>query len=168
MRTDDDTNRRVKELVTGIKIEQHSKRFSALVEELNRLLNSEQIIGRPLNDCQQVVSKCIDRGDFSRWDAACRVLVTRQLCCGLLSEFQRLLFPRATPRRLDLSFDAGVRASSFLLGPRAVQDATGRKACSRPYQDVYAGAIKRLITRSPAVYPQLVLHLRLHERFVSN
>ena len=43
MPTDDDTNRRVKELIAGIDIEQAPKRFSALVEELNRLLDSEQV-----------------------------------------------------------------------------------------------------------------------------
>lgn len=47
MPTDDDTNQRVKQLIAGIEIEQDPKRFSALVEELNRLLDSEQIVRKP-------------------------------------------------------------------------------------------------------------------------
>lgn len=47
MPTDDDTNQRVKELIAGIDIEQDPKRFSALVEELNHLLDSEQVVRKP-------------------------------------------------------------------------------------------------------------------------
>jgi len=45
--TDDDTNWRMKELIAGIDIEQDPKRFSALVEEVNRLLDREQKPPKP-------------------------------------------------------------------------------------------------------------------------
>jgi len=46
---------------------------------------------------------------------------------------------RATPRRLDLSFDEGVRASSFFLAP------TSSTGCNRPkgLQSAVSGRLRR-------------------------
>jgi hypothetical protein len=42
-----DSNRRLKELIAKIEIEQNPRTFSALVEELNRLLDSDQSAKKP-------------------------------------------------------------------------------------------------------------------------
>jgi hypothetical protein len=42
-----DTNQRLKELIAKIEIEQNPKTFSALVEELNRLLDSDRSAKKP-------------------------------------------------------------------------------------------------------------------------
>ena len=47
MSTDTHANQRVKELIAEIEIEQNPKRFSALVEELNRLLDGEETVKKP-------------------------------------------------------------------------------------------------------------------------
>ena len=47
MPSDDDASHRVKELIAGIEIEKDPKRFSALIEELNHLLDIKEIISKP-------------------------------------------------------------------------------------------------------------------------
>jgi hypothetical protein len=42
MRADANTNQRIRELIAKVQTEQEAKRFSALVEELNRLLDDNQ------------------------------------------------------------------------------------------------------------------------------
>jgi len=47
MQTHVDRNQRLKELIAKIEIEQNPTTFSALVEELNRLLDSDQSAEKP-------------------------------------------------------------------------------------------------------------------------
>jgi len=47
VQTASDSNQRIRELVAKIETEQNQEKFSALVEELNRLLDSDQPVRKP-------------------------------------------------------------------------------------------------------------------------